>query len=63
MDELKPCPFCGAEILDMDYDYIPNKDDRLSNREWWITCYECPCQGVRIVGTKKEAIKAWNQRT
>ena len=55
MDDLKPCPFCGSHILEVDR--FPHHDSTL----WFITCYECPCQGVEHK-EKEEAIKAWNTR-
>lgn len=59
MTKLKPCPFCGSDILEMDKAQNPysNFDDHF----WFVTCYQCPCQGVEAK-TKEEAIKAWNTR-
>lgn len=51
-EELKSCPFCGGETLEMDR----------NNGEWFVTCYECPCQGVEGNLTREQAIKAWNTR-
>jgi len=59
MEELKPCPFCGSDILEMDRELA--EFDNQAER-WFITCYECPCQGV-IGDDKQEAIEAWNKRT
>ena len=57
MNELKPCPFCGSETLEMD------KEDGQDFNSWYITCYNCDCQGVSRYGmTRDEAIKAWNMR-
>ena len=57
MDELKPCPFCGSNTLELDKEISPTGDYSI----WFVTCYDCPCQGVRG-DTREEAIKAWNTR-
>lgn len=52
-DELKPCPFCGAEP-------ITNFDELC--RDFTI---QCPCcNGVVLIagGSKDEAIRRWNTR-
>ena len=54
-NKLKPCPFCGGKLLEMDR----------FDRGWFVTCYECPCRGVEGSGrgfTREEAIKEWNTR-
>ena len=52
MTELKPCPFCGGDILTV----------------WWesdmcrIRCKNCNTKGPWKV-TEEKAIEAWNRRT
>ena len=57
MADLKPCPFCGSEVLEMDKGDLHDDCDLW----WYITCYDCPCQGVEAL-SKNEVIKAWNTR-
>ena len=54
MAELKPCPFCGSEIIEYDGTYVFGA--------WYVRCCRC---GVNLppFHTKEEAIKAWNTRT
>jgi len=55
MDELKPCPFCGGEML-----YLYNRFT-LSGDLWDVGCETCRC---RIWGLESEAKakEAWNLR-
>lgn len=69
MEELKPCPFCGAEPM-IHHDYSSESGD------WWIIdCLndDCPVcytraawDGVNVTtgwrATEEEAVKAWNTR-
>ncbi|MDX1812476.1 MAG: Lar family restriction alleviation protein, partial [Gammaproteobacteria bacterium] len=58
--KLEPCPFCGSTMLEVDR--IHKKYERSTTQSWWfITCYDCPCEGV-TGKTKEDAAKAWNQR-
>ena len=55
MDELKPCPFCGSdriEIDDLGYQETPC---------WFVACNNC---GAEISGFLylSRAIEAWNRR-
>jgi Lar family restriction alleviation protein len=52
--ELKACPFCGGETLEMDRDPI--------TKSWFVSCYECPCEGISNLTTKQDAIHKWNTR-
>ena len=52
MAELKPCPFCGRELLS-----IEGWKDL-----FWIECFNCQTEGPSGE-TKAEAIEAWNRRT
>ena len=54
---LKPCPFCGSTILEMDRDSTEHDDKPY----WFITCYECSCQGV-VEQNRGDVIKVWNRR-
>lgn len=60
MEDLKPCPFCGAS--DTSDVYV----DRLQNdgRRWAVRCdaLDCIVEGPHRA-TKREAITAWNTRT
>lgn len=49
-EELKPCPFCGAEGRLID----------LAGYE--VHCTQCGCDVVPASGGKSDAIAAWNRR-
>ena len=51
MAELKPCPFCGRELLS-----IEGWKDL-----FWIECINCQTEGPSGE-TKEEAIEVWNWR-
>jgi len=51
-DELKPCPFCGGEVL-MTYDEYGNP---------YATCRACDAR-ADDGDTRDQAIAAWNRRT
>lgn len=53
MTELKPCPFCGGENLNI----------RHGKYMWWVECLngDCGANGGTKVH-KKKAIEAWNRR-
>ena len=50
-DELKPCPFCGAEVDFMNHD----------SNVFWVQCRNCGSHGMQS-RTKRAAIEAWNRR-
>ena len=50
MEELKPCPFCGASA----------QITQLSGR-YAVECTK-KCVGTRIFSDKNKAIEAWNRR-
>lgn len=67
-NELKPCPFCGRNLLDLQYE---DREDRGRSVYRWhakIVCLNCfgsamthgfePTEEV----AKQKAIKAWNRR-
>ena len=72
-EELKPCPFCGAEAE------IYPEVDRIMGKFWYIRCKKCFSRGSKIyesagrelgpqeeyaaiTGAWEKAIKAWNKR-
>lgn len=50
MEELKPCPFCGAAT------YI-----KPINGNYTVECAN-KCYGTRIFSDKNKAAEAWNRR-
>ncbi len=52
-EQLKPCPFCGAEDIGFDSWFY--------NQNIFCKCKICGCQAC-ATPTKKQAIKAWNTR-
>lgn len=54
-EELKPCPFCGAEARIVDLD-----DDQYMYYQ--VCCTKCKCKMDAHIG-KHNAIAAWNRRT
>ncbi len=54
MAELKPCPFCGGERIEIKY-------IRDSTRAY-LNCFDCGIE-QKIYETKEKAIEAWNTRT
>lgn len=55
-DNLKPCPFCGAEAHIMHVEF--------NDQDIWYTpqCFKCPCGWQYNYKTIEEAIEAWNTR-
>jgi Lar family restriction alleviation protein len=54
--ELKPCPFCGGEDLDIVSLAV------VMDRDWWtVDCNDCAISGPMGLGEEK-AIKSWNTR-
>lgn len=58
MSELKPCPFCGGE--DLEIDHAPTYDVRHPD-VYEVHCVECGGRGGEG-WTEAEAIAAWNTR-
>jgi Lar family restriction alleviation protein len=58
--ELKPCPFCGGEDIDISRMYInPLSSDSIPD-EVTVSCISC---GIGYTEeTELEAIKSWNTR-
>lgn len=57
MTELKPCPFCGGEVI-----VYPNKDDR---RAAMIGCINMGCYAMVSMcqSSVEETIFRWNRRS
>lgn len=54
-DELKPCPFCGSDDIDVTYTYVDGGLD------YYAECTDCYCRGAwEPTGAKARA--AWNSR-
>jgi hypothetical protein len=76
MDELKPCPFCGAkaDIYSRHEVWTETTNMRTENGTWkydtiemgcvrWVAdCSECDCVIGERFATEEDAIKAWNKR-
>lgn len=63
-EELKPCPFCGKEVLLRDARFIG--DDGVEWPTWEIQCVNSKClifgSEIEAYAGKHEAITAWNTR-
>lgn len=57
MDELKPCPFCGAEPRLLDCTQLDRRPMFRGHRG--IACW---CGAIMIAPTNAEAVEAWNRR-
>lgn len=57
MNEILPCPFCGAKPYGFD-------DEDWDKPPYWVSCpnYSCIMNGVKTFPAKKQAIAAWNKR-
>ena len=53
-DELKPCPFCGSENIDL-ASYAKKND------MWFVQCDGCFAT-FPMFDTKTEAMQSWNRR-
>lgn len=69
MDKLKPCPFCGGEVVPMtiynERECVIDSEEELNNSSLasWIHCHNC--SSVWFFGkgeTPKDTVKAWNRR-
>ena len=54
MAELKPCPFCGCNKIEV------HRDVEAAITRYRGVCWDCVAQIYR--GTKEEVIEAWNRR-
>lgn len=55
--ELKPCPFCGSEDLEIEDDL----DECEESRYYWVACNSCGGLGASVQ-SKDECIERWNRR-
>jgi len=64
-EELKPCPFCGAQAHLLNSDLasflISKKDELYAFTLHRVSCNECTSMG-RLWTDPNEAIKSWNTR-
>ena len=61
MSELKPCPFCGGEVVLSSLEY----HDKDNDTYYGVDClnYECvACGNIPRFTRKEDAINAWNRR-
>ena len=63
MNELKPCPFCGGEEIQL----VDNRDPRTGEEDWVICCMKC---GIAVLAsndampcTASTLVQRWNSRT
>lgn len=58
MEKLKPCPFCGGEVV------CEKHDESYGNEPFRIGCDNENCSAWPSVwrGSRYKAIKAWNTR-
>ena len=61
MNELKPCPFCGGEIIDVCEEGKLFGKSAYSRTYIFVRCRKC-CARIGVHGTKPKAIEAWNRR-
>lgn len=52
-DELKPCPFCGSDDLEIYHEVV--------GCHYYVTCRDCGSSGA-IYYTPEQAAHAWNRR-
>ena len=57
MSELKQCPFCGSDKVNV----IKHEYNNLSD-SFGVRCFNCKTQSYQSFDSEKEAIEAWNRR-
>lgn len=57
--KLKPCPFCGSKLDEMD---IMQHSFFNAPPCFGVVCYECQSRSSQLFDTKEEAVEAWNKR-
>ena len=58
MAELKPCPFCGGEVVQ----HHATSEELCIDLGYRFFCEKLCCMQVKYYETKEEAIEAWNRR-
>ena len=61
MDELKPCPFCGAEARVCGFHYSL-LDIAGEPKDFCVICNDCSASSYHYANTPDKAIAAWNRR-
>lgn len=64
-NELKPCPFCGREVIVVNIGggwFWKHKTEGPSIDMYGLQSYECPIRYSCKYDTKEEAIETWNTR-
>lgn len=57
MADLKPCPFCGSNDVDIRW-YMPRRGNGVLS---FVLCYDCESSGPEKP-TDEKAVEAWNRR-
>jgi Lar family restriction alleviation protein len=50
MEELKRCPFCGGEAIEL-----------RASESYWVRCSDCDAE-IALCDSRFNAIAAWNRR-
>jgi Lar family restriction alleviation protein len=50
MEELKRCPFCGGEAIEV-----------RASESYWVRCSDCDAE-IALCDSRSDAIAAWNRR-
>lgn len=58
MEELKPCPFCGGDVVP----FHAKSDEFNIDLGYRFFCHNNCCMQVKFYKTMEEAIEAWNRR-
>lgn len=58
MGDLRPCPFCGGEVVP----FHAKSDELQMDLGYRFFCKNDCCMQVRFYKTKQEAVAAWNTR-
>lgn len=61
MPNLKPCPFCGNEEIEIMHCHTPAVDPKKREPYFPIGCPNCGCW-IDGNETERDAIEAWNRR-
>lgn len=62
MNELKPCPFCGAKAEIFLHGFYSEKTQDFNDKTYGVICDSCGSQGYQFYETEQQAIDAWNRR-